>query len=119
MNRKISIVGLGYVGLPVAVAFSRSYQVIGFDINRERISSLALGHDATLEVERADLINADILYTSKIEDLSKADFHIVAVPTPIDEANKPDLHPLISASRTVTQPHFMYQLGIPATHRGV
>lgn len=100
-DRKISIIGLGYVGLPVAVAFGKSHKVIGFDINKNRIQELRSNHDRTLEVESAELEGADILYTSNIEDLKQADFHIVAVPTPIDDSKKPDLSPLLSASKTV------------------
>ena len=100
-NRKISVVGLGYVGLPVAVAFGQSEQSIGFDINQTRIDELKAGHDNTLEVEDVDLKAADILFTANPEDLRKADFHIVAVPTPIDAAKRPDLTPVIKASETV------------------
>ncbi|MEM7467951.1 MAG: nucleotide sugar dehydrogenase [Pseudomonadota bacterium] len=100
-NRKISVVGLGYVGLPVAVAFGQSEQSIGFDINQARIDELKGGHDSTLEVEDADLEAADILFTSDPAELAKADFHIVAVPTPIDQAKRPDLTPVIKASETV------------------
>ena len=100
-NRKISVVGLGYVGLPVAVAFGHSQQPIGFDINQARIEELKGGHDSTLEVEDDELQAADILFTSDPEDLRKADFHIVAVPTPIDNAKRPDLTPVIKASETV------------------
>lgn len=100
-NRKISVVGLGYVGLPVAVAFGQSQQPVGFDINRARIDELKAGHDNTLEVEDEDLKAANILFTADPEDLRKADFHIVAVPTPIDAAKRPDLTPVIRASETV------------------
>ncbi|GAC1658146.1 MAG: nucleotide sugar dehydrogenase [Acidobacteriaceae bacterium] len=100
-TRKVSVVGLGYVGLPVAVAFGKSQQTVGFDINRARIAALKNGHDGTGEVESAELGSADILFTDSIDDLRKADFHIVAVPTPIDEANQPDLSPMLAASVTV------------------
>ena len=100
-NRKISVVGLGYVGLPVAVAFGQSQQPIGFDINQSRIDELKAGHDNTLEVEDDDLKASNILFTADPEDLRKADFHIVAVPTPIDAAKRPDLTPVIRASETV------------------
>jgi len=95
------VVGLGYVGLPVAVAFGKVSQTIGFDINQERINELMAGHDRTCEVEPADLRAADILFTSRIEDLALANFHIVAVPTPITEANQPELTPMLRASETV------------------
>ncbi len=100
-NRKISVVGLGYVGLPVAVEFGKTEQVIGFDIDPKRIQELKGGWDRTNEVEETDLACADILFTDNTEDLKQADFHIVAVPTPIDEAKRPDLGPVIAASRTV------------------
>lgn len=100
-NRKISVVGLGYVGLPVAVAFGQSQQPVGFDINQARIDELKAGHDNTLEVEDEELKAANILFTADPEDLRKADFHIVAVPTPIDAAKRPDLTPVLKASETV------------------
>ena len=100
-NRKISVVGLGYVGLPVAVEFGKSQQVIGFDINAIRINELKQGIERTNEVEAEDLAAADILYTCDASDLKKADFHIIAVPTPVNDAKQPDLSPVIKASRTV------------------
>lgn len=100
-NRTVSVIGLGYVGLPVAVAFGRQAQSIGFDINTARIAELKRGEDNTLEVEPGDLAQADILFTSDPKDLQKADFHIVAVPTPIDQAKRPDLTPVLKASETV------------------
>lgn len=101
MNRKIAVVGLGYVGLPVAVAFGKNHEVIGFDINDQRIEELKNGYDRTNEVEDKDLLNAKIRFTSDKEDLKKADFIIVAVPTPINKNNQPDLTPLLGASKTV------------------
>ncbi len=103
MNRKISVIGLGYVGLPVAVAFGQKHRVVAFDINQKRIEALQAGHDATLEVADDELRSADLIITNNIDDLKKADFHIVAVPTPIDEASKPNLKPLLSASKTISQ----------------
>ena len=103
MNRKISVIGLGYVGLPVAVAFGKSHRVIGFDLNQARIEELKKGHDRTLEVEDDDLAATDILFTCDATDLKNADFHIVAVPTPINHANQPDLRPMLSASKTIGQ----------------
>ncbi|WP_196137769.1 nucleotide sugar dehydrogenase [Aliikangiella sp. G2MR2-5] len=103
MDRKISVIGLGYVGLPVAVAFGKSHQVIGFDLNQTRIDELKSGRDHTLEVEDSELAEADILFTADPEDLKKADFHIVAVPTPINHANLPDLSPMLGASKTIGQ----------------
>ena len=101
MCRKISIIGLGYVGLQVAVAFSKKCQVIAFDVNTHRIAALKKGHDSTQEVTDNDLQLADLLLTENPADLKQADFHIVAVPTPIDHANKPDLTPLLCASKMI------------------
>ncbi len=100
-DRIVSVVGLGYVGLPVAVAFGKIRTTIGFDINATRISELKSGFDRTGEVESADLVSADILFTDQTSELAKADFHIVAVPTPVDSANQPDLTPMLKASETV------------------
>ncbi len=100
-ERKVSVVGLGYVGLPVAVAFGRMGRTVGFDINSKRIADLRSGFDCTGEVTPAELNEADILYTSDFEDLMLADFHIVAVPTPVDSANRPDLTLLLRASEIV------------------
>ena len=101
MNRKISIVGLGYVGLPIAAAFGRFSRVVGFDINLERIEELKKGHDRTNELTSEELKGTDVLYTANPEDLAGADFHIVTVPTPVDEAKRPDLTPLRKASETL------------------
>lgn len=101
INRKISVIGLGYVGLPVAVAFGNSHPVIGFDVNKKRILELQANNDFTLEVSSEELESTDIIFTSDAKDLSKADFHIVAVPTPINNAKQPDLSPLIGASKSV------------------
>jgi len=100
-DRVISVIGLGYVGLPVAVAFGKVRRTIGFDINPARIKELQSGHDRTGEVTTADLRAADILFTEKLEELAQADFHIVAVPTPVDEAHQPDLTLMLRASETV------------------
>jgi UDP-N-acetyl-D-galactosamine dehydrogenase len=101
MNRKIAVVGLGYVGLPVAVAFGKTHPVVGFDIKAARIAELKGGHDSTEEVTPEDLKSAEIRFTDRIEDLKTCDFFIVAVPTPVDQGNKPDLSPLVGASRSV------------------
>lgn len=101
MKRKIAVVGLGYVGLPVAVAFGKQQEVVGFDINETRIKELINGYDRTNEVTDEDLKLANISFTNQIDELSKADFIIVAVPTPINKNNQPDLTPLIKASETV------------------
>ncbi|MBT0662706.1 nucleotide sugar dehydrogenase [Geobacter pelophilus] len=100
-DRVVSVIGLGYVGLPVAVAFGMRRKTVGFDINAARIKELKDGFDRTGEVESADLKSTDILFTDKIDELKTADFHIVAVPTPVDEANQPDLTPMLKASETV------------------
>ncbi|ABC76294.1 UDP-N-acetyl-D-galactosamine 6-dehydrogenase [Syntrophus aciditrophicus SB] len=100
MNRVVSVIGLGYVGLPVAVAFGKRKRTVGFDINSTRIAELRKGHDRTGEVTPEDLAAADILFTSDINELRQADFHIVAVPTPVDNANQPDLTPVLRASET-------------------
>ncbi|MGH8293083.1 MAG: nucleotide sugar dehydrogenase [Gammaproteobacteria bacterium] len=99
--RKISVIGLGYVGLPVAVAFGHRAEVIGFDVKPERIAELRAGHDRTGEVTDAELRQARILFTGDVTDLRQADFHIVAVPTPVDVANQPDLTPVLKASASV------------------
>lgn len=101
MNRTVSVVGLGYVGLPVAVAFGQLKQVVAFDINSKRIQQLKEGIDHTGEVTQAELEKANLLLSDDPSALVAADFHIVTVPTPIDAAKQPDLSPLISASKTV------------------
>jgi UDP-N-acetyl-D-galactosamine dehydrogenase len=101
MNRKVAVVGLGYVGLPVAVAFGKSTRTIGFDIKRDRIAELREGNDRTGEVESEELKSADIVYTDDVAVLREADFFIVAVPTPVDSANRPDLTPMLKASESV------------------
>lgn len=101
LERKIAIVGLGYVGLPVAVAFGEKHSVIGFDINENRIETLKQGIDYTHEVESEDLMKAKINFTSDAKGLLEADFVIVSVPTPINAHNQPDLTPLLKASETV------------------
>jgi len=98
---KLSLIGLGYVGLPIALAFARKISVIGFDINSHRINLMRKGVDPSNELENEAFQDTDILFTSNPEDLRKATFHIVAVPTPIDNHNLPDLNPLFSATRTV------------------
>ena len=99
--RKVSVVGLGYVGLPVAVAFGKHGPVIGFDINESRLQELRAGKDRTNEITSEELVQTQIEFTNKTEVLAKADFHIVAVPTPIDDAHQPDLTPVLKASETV------------------
>ena len=101
-SRKIAVVGLGYVGLPVAVAFARAgTAVIGFDINPDRIRELQDGYDRTREIATDDLRHATLTLTSDTAALAAADFFIVTVPTPIDDARRPDLTALLRASETV------------------
>ena len=100
-NRIVSIIGLGYVGLPVAVAFGKIGKVIGFDNNPMRINELKQGVDRTGEVSEEELRSTHILFTEKAEELVMADFHIVAVPTPVDEAKQPDLTLMLKASQTI------------------
>jgi UDP-N-acetyl-D-galactosamine dehydrogenase len=100
-NATISVVGLGYVGLPIALAFAKKVSVIGFDINADRINMMKEGVDPSGEIEPEEFEGCDITFTAKSEDLKNADFHIVAVPTPINPSHQPDLTPLISASTTL------------------
>lgn len=100
-TRKISVIGLGYVGLPVAVAFGKQARVVGFDINDLRLQELSQGIDRTREVDADALKVSDIIFTKSIEDLKSADFHIVTVPTPVNHVNQPDFTPLEKASETV------------------
>ena len=100
-KRKISVIGLGYVGLPVAVAFGKMGPVVGFDVNPKRVKELKDGRDRTREVPDEELKNADILFTSEVSALKAADFHIIAVPTPVDDAKQPDLSALLAASKSV------------------
>lgn len=98
----ICIIGLGYVGLPLAVEFGKKYHVTGFDVNQRRIDELMKGHDRTLETSDKDLKEAvNLKYTTNIEDTRKCNYYIITVPTPIDHHKRPDLTPLIKASETV------------------
>ena len=98
-RRKIAVIGLGYVGLPVAVAFARSgASVVGFDVDRERIEELRAGFDRTREVEKSQLTQRTLLYTYEPEALAQANFFIVTVPTPIDVSRRPDLSAIFRAS---------------------
>ena len=101
-NIKLAVIGLGYVGLPLAVEFGKRRSVVGFDINLSRIEALRAGHDATLEVDDAELKSAEYLsYTASAADLESCNVYIVTVPTPIDEYKRPDLTPLIKASKLI------------------
>ena len=98
----LAIIGLGYVGLPLAVEFGKKRAVVGFDINQPRIDALKAGHDSTLEVSDAEMAEAaQLSYTSNLDDLKNCNVFIVTVPTPIDEFKRPDLTPLIKASETI------------------
>lgn len=100
--KTLAIIGLGYVGLPLAVEFGKTYKVLGFDIFQKRIEELKKGYDRTLEVEEAELKSAtNLCFTTNLEDLREAQIFIVTVPTPIDDYNKPDLTPLQKASSSV------------------
>lgn len=103
MKDKICIIGMGYVGLPLAVAFSEKYSVIGFDINKSRIEELKSGVDSTLEVSSDDLIASkeSLVFSENLSEIESANIYIVTVPTPIDKSNKPDLTPLEKASEVV------------------
>ena len=100
---KLAVIGLGYVGLPIALDFARKIKVVGFDINQNRVDMMKNSVDPSNELESADFDGCDIEFTADINDLKDVQFFIVAVPTPIDEANLPDLTPLIGASKTVGQ----------------
>ena len=99
---RLAVIGLGYVGLPLAVEFGKTRPVVGFDINQARISELQSGKDSTLEVTPEELLTANQLsFSNRVEDIANCGVFIVTVPTPIDKANRPDLTPLIKASETV------------------
>lgn len=101
-SKKIAIIGLGYVGLPLAVEFSRKYSVLGFDIDHERIQELKSGYDRTQEIAEDDLKTVQgLAFSSSVQDLSAYNVFIVTVPTPIDDYKKPDLIPLLKASKTI------------------
>lgn len=97
----LSVIGLGYVGLPIALEFAKKIKVVGFDINDKRVEMMKNKIDPSEELDSSAFEGCDILFTSSLEDLKKATFHIVAVPTPIDEHAMPDLKPLIGASTSV------------------
>ncbi len=102
---KIAVIGLGYVGLPLARLFSTKYQTVGFDMNQRRVDELMKGHDSTLEVPDELLQEAitknGFVCTTDLEKIRECNFYVVAVPTPVDENNRPDLKPLWGASETV------------------
>ncbi len=101
-NKKIAVIGLGYVGLPLALAFSKKFETIGFDINSKRIKELKSGIDKTNEVVNDQLIeNKKIQFTSKIDEIRSSNIYIITVPTPINENNEPDLSAIVNSTRTV------------------
>ena len=101
-DKKIAVIGLGYVGLPLAVEFGKKFETIGFDINKERLKELEEGYDRTLEVDEEKLKSAKKLkYTADLDGIKEANIYIVTVPTPIDSFKRPDLTPLVKASETV------------------
>ena len=103
-DKVVSVIGLGYVGLPVAVAFGKQKKCIGFDINKQRIEELKSGIDSTNEITSEELQSSNITFTTTPSDIAKADFHIISVPTPINSSKQPDLTPLLKASETIA-PH--------------
>jgi UDP-N-acetyl-D-galactosamine dehydrogenase len=102
-DAKLAVIGLGYVGLPIALAFARRIKVVGFDINQQRVDMMRRGEDPSNELGPEEFEGCDIHFTADLADLKDVEFFIVAVPTPIDSQNIPDLAPLIGASRTVGQ----------------
>ncbi len=102
-ENKIAVIGLGYVGLPIALEFGRKFKTVGFDINEQRVEMMNNKQDPSQELDSSDFEGSDIVFSAKIEDLQDANFFVVAVPTPVDEHKVPNLNPLISASKTVGQ----------------
>ena len=97
-KKKLAVIGLGYVGLPIALEFAKKISVIGFDINQKRVDMMKNHVDPSNELEEKDFKGTDILFTTSLDDLKQANFFIVAVPTPVDSHNVPDLKPVLSAS---------------------
>lgn len=100
---KLAVIGLGYVGLPIALEFAKNIKVVGFDINEERINLMKQNIDPSNELDASEFEGCDIEFTAKLEDLKDVEFFVVAVPTPIDDANLPNLSPLLGATTTVAQ----------------
>ena len=98
---KLAVIGLGYVGLPIALEFARKISVIGFDINAKRIEMMKNSIDPSSELEKKDFEGCDISFTNSLDELREAKFFIVAVPTPVDDHNVPDLIPVQRASETI------------------
>ena len=101
MSDRIAVIGLGYVGLPLAVSLAKHFEVTGFDISQNRIEELKNGFDRTLEVEKTALKNSTLKVTDEVKDLEGSNIFIVTVPTPIDVNFEPDLTPLEKASQTI------------------
>ncbi len=102
-RRKLAVVGLGYVGLPIALTFAKKISVIGFDVSEARLEKMRHGLDPSAELPAEAFSAADIVFTSSLADLAQASFYIVAVPTPVDKFTRPDLSPLLAATRTVAK----------------
>jgi UDP-N-acetyl-D-glucosamine/UDP-N-acetyl-D-galactosamine dehydrogenase len=100
-RKKLAVIGLGYVGLPIALEFARKISVLGFDINKKRVDLMKQHIDPSNELDAKDFDGTDIQFTAELEDLKQANFFIVAVPTPVDKHNVPDLKPVLSASETI------------------
>jgi len=101
-NFRICVVGLGYVGLPLALAFAKKWPVVGFDISKRRVAELTGGKDNTLEVTADDLRDAgDIRYTCALDDIKDCNVYVITVPTPIDTARRPDFDPLLKSSQSI------------------
>jgi UDP-N-acetyl-D-galactosamine dehydrogenase len=98
---KLAVIGLGYVGLPIALEFARKIKVVGFDINQKRVDMMRNHIDPSNELEKEAFEGTDIYFTATLDEMKDVNFFIVAVPTPIDDTNLPDLKPLIAASTTV------------------
>ena len=119
-NPIIAIIGLGYVGLPLAVEFGKVHQTIGFDIKQKRIEELNQGIDKTLEVEKEELNEAKHLtFTSTPEAMATANVFIITVPTPIDANKQPDLHPLKSAAERTSRSQFIERMPSPLTSKSM
>ena len=98
---KIAVIGLGYVGLPLAIEFSKKYKTVGFDKNEERINELREGIDKTLEISKGQLNKVEINYSLQKKDIEDSNIYIITVPTPVDKHNNPDMQPIAKASKMV------------------
>ena len=103
MKHNIAVIGLGYVGLPLAIEFSKKFNVIGFDISSKRIADLKTGNDITNEVPSNEISNKNLIYTSSLKDIAESDVFIVCVPTPIDINNEPDIQPIQDATKMIAK----------------